>query len=152
MSETTARAVDGTPRAAPAGRRIAAQGSFEMRAVLRNGEQVMVTVLLPLILLVGLARATFVSLDTGEIHYMSELDLGAELALSFTAAELPDCHDRVADFFRRKGAYGRFKALLESKRVLERWYAYESDATEKVLRQWCAENDIRPIDKKPQPG
>ncbi len=98
MSETTERAVPGTPQAAPASRRIAAQGSFEMRAVLRNGEQVMVTVLLPLILLVGLARATFVSLDTGGASRIDLVTPGvlafALMSSAFTSPAITTAFDR----------------------------------------------------------
>ncbi|MDG5978282.1 hypothetical protein H010_23731 [Hydrogenophaga taeniospiralis CCUG 15921] len=52
-------------------------------------------------------------------HHKNELDLGRELVLAFVAQELPGEYDRCADFFRRRGAYGRFKGYLESRDVLE---------------------------------
>jgi ABC-2 type transport system permease protein len=95
MSETT---VTGAPRAASVARRVGAQGSFEMRAVLRNGEQVMVTVLLPLILLVGLARATFVSLDTGGATRIDLVTPGvlafAMMSSAFTSPAIGTAFDR----------------------------------------------------------
>jgi hypothetical protein len=111
----------------------------------------------------------YVSLDTGKIYWTSdssdafdeeipddpgtsdrylaiphknELDLGRHLALRFVARELPRRYDQVEDFFRRQGAYARFKDLLEREGVLERWYAFEADAVESALRQWCAENGL----------
>lgn len=112
----------------------------------------------------------YVSLDTGEIHWTSELtfdeevpedletseryvllphlphktelELGRRLALQFAASELPDCHEQVSGFFRHKGAYARFKVLLDSRDALERWYRYEAAAIEKALRKWCAGNGI----------
>ena len=81
----------------------------------------------------------FVSLDTGAIHWISEtspldeeelpddleesdrylpiphkndLDLGNNLALRFAEEQLPNRYADVADFFRRRGAYARFKELL----------------------------------------
>jgi len=72
-----------------------------------------------------------------------DLDLGNSLALSFIDQELPEDYNTVADFFRRKGAYGRFKDLLESRGCLEKWYAFESESTEKALRRWCLENNIQ---------
>jgi len=110
----------------------------------------------------------YISLDTGHIHWTSELSaldeelpddleasdryialphktelgLGKPLALQFAASELPDCHGQVADCFRHKGAYARFKALLDSREALERWYSYEAAATGKALRAWCADHGI----------
>jgi hypothetical protein len=81
----------------------------------------------------------YVSLDTGKVYWTSdfddafdedrpddletsdrylaippknELDLGRSLALRFVVRELPLCYDQVEGFFRRQGAYGRFKDLL----------------------------------------
>jgi ABC-2 type transport system permease protein len=52
------------PQAAPWGRRIVAQAGFEMRTVLRNGEQLVITLVLPVLLLVVLTRTTVVDLGT----------------------------------------------------------------------------------------
>ena len=49
---------------APAGRRVLAQAGFEMRTVLRNGEQLVITLVLPVLLLVVLTRTSFVDLGT----------------------------------------------------------------------------------------
>jgi hypothetical protein len=111
----------------------------------------------------------YVSLNTGEIYWTSdfndalddnvpddletsdrylaiphknELDLGRRLALRFVAQALPGRYDQVEGFFRRQGAYARFKDLLEREGVLELWYSFEADAVERALRQWCAENGI----------
>ena len=51
--------------AAPLGRRVAAQAAFEMRTVLRNGEQLIITLVLPLMLLVVLTRTTVIDLGPG---------------------------------------------------------------------------------------
>ena len=114
----------------------------------------------------------YISLDTGEIYWTSELnpmdeevpadleasdryiaiphkndlDLGRNLALRFAAQELPESYELVEGFFRRKGAYSRFKQLLESEGVLEKWYKFEMEAVEKVLRDWCAECDIQIVE------
>jgi hypothetical protein len=115
----------------------------------------------------------YVSLDTGKIWWTSdssdafdeelpddletsdrylaiprknELDLGRRLALRFVAQELPARYEQVEGFFRRQGAYARFKGLLEREGVLERWYSFEADADESVLRQWCAENGLELVE------
>ncbi len=84
--------------AAPVWQRVRAQARFETRAVLRNGEQVMVTVLLPLILLIGLSRATFVELDTGGAARIDLLTPGvlafALMSSAFTSPAITTAFDR----------------------------------------------------------
>lgn len=48
--------------AAPVARRVAAQAVFETRTVLRNGEQLVITLVLPILLMVVLARTTLVDI------------------------------------------------------------------------------------------
>ncbi len=60
----TARAA-GPDRAAPAGRRVLAQARFETLAVLRNGEQLLVTLIIPVVALLALGRSSFVDVGTG---------------------------------------------------------------------------------------
>jgi hypothetical protein len=111
----------------------------------------------------------FVSLDTGVVYWISEmspideedlpddldtsdryiavphkneLDLGNNLALRFVEEKLPDRYSAVESFFRRRGAYARFKELLAAEGYLEKWYAFESEATERALRDWCIANEI----------
>lgn len=115
-----------------------------------------------------LEHRAYISMDTGTIHWISELnpldeevpddlefsdryiavphkndlDLGSHLALRFAADELPDQYARIEGFFRHRGAYGRLKELLAAEGRLEEWYAFEAESTAKALRQWCAENGI----------
>jgi hypothetical protein len=77
-----------------------------------------------------------------EIPHKNDLDLGHNLVFEFTASNLPDEYDRVRDIFRYKGAYGRFKDLLDSKGLLEAWYRFENDREKEALRRWCDENKI----------
>ncbi|WP_182113695.1 MULTISPECIES: ABC transporter permease [unclassified Actinotalea] len=54
-----------TPQtAAPLARRVGAQARAEVRTVLRNGEQLVITLVLPLLILVVLTRTTLVDLGT----------------------------------------------------------------------------------------
>lgn len=115
----------------------------------------------------------YISIDTGQIYWISdlnpteeeipddletsdryiaiphknELGLGRNLALRFVAQELPQCYERAKAFFRSRGAYARFKQLLEFEGVLEKWYEFEEESVEKALRNWCAENSIQLIEK-----
>jgi hypothetical protein len=76
------------------------------------------------------------------IPHKNDLNLGRELVFDFITASLPDEYERVRGIFSRKGAYARFKDLLEDKGQLEAWYKFEQKATEEALRAWCTENDI----------
>jgi len=71
-----------------------------------------------------------------------ELDLGKPLVLRFADECLPDDFDQVRYMFSKKGAYQKFKSLLERRRVLERWYEFEAKETERALRRWCKDNSI----------
>jgi len=80
------------------------------------------------------------------LPHKNDLGLGRRLALAFVDQELSDEYDTVAGFFRRRGAYGRFKALLHARGMLERWYEFENRAMEEALLAWCEENGIQPVD------
>lgn len=56
-----------------------------------------------------------------------DFDLGNALAFRFTEIEMPQEYDKVRDLFHRKGAYGRFKHLLESKNLLQSWHRFEEE-------------------------
>jgi hypothetical protein len=70
------------------------------------------------------------------------LDLGKPLILDFVRQFLPGDYDEVRRIFSRKGAYGRYKALLVERGALDRWYDFSNKAEEAALREWCAENEI----------
>ena len=111
----------------------------------------------------------YISLDTGSIYWTSnvleleeevpddlsssgryilvphknEFKLGQNLALTFIDQELPYDYNFVASLFRKKGAYRRFKELLQSQGLLEKWFAFEASASDEALLNWCNENDIQ---------
>jgi hypothetical protein len=78
-----------------------------------------------------------------------DLDLGRRLALAFAAEALPGDYHTVAGFFRRRGAYSRFKDLLEARGLLANWHEFENRATEEALLAWCAEHGIQPVPGSP---
>jgi hypothetical protein len=80
------------------------------------------------------------------VPHKHDLNLGRNLVLVFVDQELPDDCDTVRGFFRRKGAYGRFKGLLESRDMLEAWYTFEDNATKAALLGWSEENSIQLVD------
>jgi ABC-2 type transport system permease protein len=97
---TTAPAADpaGADRAAPAPRRVLAQARFETLAVLRNGEQLLVTLIIPVVALVALGRSSFVDVATGggtRIDVVTPGVLGlAVMAGSMTSQAIATAFDR----------------------------------------------------------
>ncbi len=73
-----------------------------------------------------------------------DLDLGSHLVFDFTAQNLPQHYDQVRDMFRRKGAYGRFKGLLERQDKLQAWHAFSDEQATKALKEWCNEEGLQP--------
>jgi len=71
------------------------------------------------------------------IPHKRDLDLGKPLVLDFVREFLPNDFDEVRYIFSRKGAYAKFKALLARRSALDRWYAFEEQATERALKEWC---------------
>ena len=117
-------------------------------------------------------QSAYICLDTGKIYWVSsdieieeavpdnvetsdryiavphknDLRLGQSLALSFTDRELPSDYNTVASFFRKRGAYRRFKELLEAEELLTKWYEFEAQASDAALLGWCEENGIQVLD------
>jgi hypothetical protein len=122
-------------------------------------------------------HAAYVSLETGAIYWVSELnpleeevpddlgesdryvaiphkndlDLGSHLALRFATEQLPGRSTTVENFFRRRGAYARFKEFLAAEGCLDKWYAFETESTERALRNWCKENNIQVVESADEP-
>jgi len=87
---------DGAP--APAARRVLAQTAFETRAILRNGEQLLITLILPVLLLVALTRTSVVELDTGGGSRVDAVTPGvlalAVMSTAFTSQAIATAFDR----------------------------------------------------------
>lgn len=77
-----------------------------------------------------------------EIPHKNDLGLGRDLVFDFVAISLSEYYDDVIKMFRYRGAYRRYKSLLESKSLLQQWYDYENKRTDKALREWCEDNDL----------
>jgi hypothetical protein len=76
-----------------------------------------------------------------------ELDLGKPLALDFARQFLPGDFDNVRQFFSGRGAYARFKNLLDRRGAIDQWYDFEAEAEERALRMWCDLNSIEVSDE-----
>jgi len=114
------------------------------------------------------ANQAFLCKVTGRIYWQSDLDdeleelpddiedgakyiaipdkrtlgLGSQLVFEFVRQFLPDDYGKVRDIFSRRGAYARFKDLLEYRRMIDQWHEFENKAAEKALREWCASHSI----------
>jgi hypothetical protein len=76
------------------------------------------------------------------VPHKYDLNLGNNLALTFAEEQLADSYETVSNFFRHRGAYGKFKDLLARKGELEAWYEFEAKATELALREWAAAQEL----------
>jgi catechol 2,3-dioxygenase-like lactoylglutathione lyase family enzyme len=72
------------------------------------------------------------------VPHRHDLDLGRPLVSRFCTEQLPaPLAAQVEGLFRRAGAYGRFKELLQRHGRLDAWFDFEAEATERALRGWC---------------
>lgn len=76
------------------------------------------------------------------IPHKRELGLGKNLALEFAYKFIKQKAELVGSIFRKKGAYSKFKNLLEQLGELDHWYQYEEETQRKYLIEWCEENEI----------
>lgn len=77
------------------------------------------------------------------IPHRNDLGLGQGLVFEFVIDHLPDEYDGVREIFHKRGAYGRFKDLLQSKGLLQAWFDFEHQREEQELRKWCKESEIQ---------
>lgn len=66
-----------------------------------------------------------------------DLRLGKRLAVRFVQASLPGRLEETYTMFAARGAYARFKDMLEREQALDAWYAFEAEAIERGLREWA---------------
>lgn len=76
------------------------------------------------------------------IPHKNELNLGNNLVFDFVQEYLPTEYENVRSIFNRKGAYARFKSLLEGENKLEEWYKFEATKTEQALSEWLKQQGI----------
>ena len=83
-----------------------------------------------------------------KIPHKNELDLGKNLVMRFVIEFMPDDIYRVENIFKRKGAYSRFKSLLEQEGLLKEWHDYENKWRVIALKDWCYDNKIDIVGKQ----
>lgn len=86
------------------------------------------------------------------VPHKNDLNLGRDLVFFFVDDELPEHFETVAGYFRRKGAYRRFKDFIDRRDLLDKWHAFESRATENELHAWAKAHGIEFTDERPQVG
>jgi len=77
------------------------------------------------------------------IPHKNDLNLGRSLVFEFVETHMSDVDDHVRQMFRRRGAYGRFRSLLENRGLLDTWYDFARQREEEALWHWCLENEIQ---------
>jgi hypothetical protein len=75
-----------------------------------------------------------------------DLDLGKALVFAFVEEQLPEAEPEVRGIFRHRGAYARFKGLLDDRDQLDAWYEYEHSKTLAALRDWAESEGIELTD------
>lgn len=80
--------------------------------------------------------------DCIAIPHKNDLDLGRNLVFEFVDQHLPDDLVRVRRIFGKRGAYARYKDLLDNRGFLQKWYDFENTRQTETLREWCKDNDI----------
>jgi ABC-2 type transport system permease protein len=110
----------GDRRASEPMRRIQAQARFDVVSMLRNGEQLLLTVILPLLVLIGLARSNVVDLGDG-----ARIDLAtpgvlalALISTAFTGQAIATGFDRRAGLLRLLGTTPLGRSGLIAGRVV----------------------------------
>jgi hypothetical protein len=65
------------------------------------------------------------------------LDLGTRLVFDFAARHLDEQYDAIRGIFRHKGAYRRFREILEETDSVDAWHTFSQERTLRALEEWC---------------
>ena len=94
------------PGAAPLRRRVAAQAMFDARGLLRNGEQLLLTLIIPVLLLAGFSEASVLSLGPGRrVDFLAPGIIAlAVMSTAFTSQAIATGFERRYGVLKRLGA------------------------------------------------
>jgi ABC-2 type transport system permease protein len=115
---------DATARPVPAARprAVLAQAAFDLRLLLRNGEQILLTILIPVVLLVGLSSTSLVSVGDTTAPRIDVVMPGiialAVMSTAFTALAIATGFDRRYGVLKLLGATPLQRTGLVASRVL----------------------------------
>lgn len=108
------------PGAAPAHRMVAAQALFDLRGLLRNGEQLLLTLVIPVLLLAGFSEASVLNL--GHDRRIDFLTPGiialAVMSTAFTSQAIATGFERRYGVLKRLGATPLSRAGLVAARTV----------------------------------
>jgi ABC-2 type transport system permease protein len=112
-----------TALAAPAGRRVVAQAAWEAALILRNGEQLLLTVVLPVLALVALSRTSLIGVDVPAGHQVVDVVAPGVFAMAvmstaFTGQAIATGFDRRHGVLRLLGTTPLGRAGLLAGRVV----------------------------------
>lgn len=117
----TATALDLTPagRSAPRSRQLAAQTAMELRLMLRNGEQLLLTIVIPTVLLILFASAPIADLPKPRIDFLVPGVLAlAVMSTAFTGQAIGTGFERRYGVLRRLGTTPLPRSLLLAAKTL----------------------------------
>ena len=77
-----------------------------------------------------------------DIPDKNDLRLGRTLVYEFVDKNLPNDYEIVEQFFKHRGAYSRYKNLLENRGLLQEWYDFENKRQKDALLEWCNDRGI----------
>jgi ABC-2 type transport system permease protein len=93
------------PGAAPLPRMVLAQAGAEARAMLRNGEQLLLTMIIPILLLVGFSQAALIDVGGSRIGFVTPGILSlAVMSTAFTGQAIATGFERRYGVLKRLGA------------------------------------------------
>ncbi|XQW83585.1 UPF0158 family protein [Thalassotalea piscium] len=71
-----------------------------------------------------------------------DLNLGRRVAIDFAANVMPSELDNVYSMFRSRGAYSRFRSLLEHLDLIDKWHAFENETMRQAVIDWCKSKSV----------
>ncbi|GAA0443522.1 transport permease protein [Acrocarpospora corrugata] len=93
------------PGAAPLARMVGAQAGAEIRAMLRNGEQLLLTMIIPVLLLVGFSKAPLLNVAGERVDFVAPGVLAlAIMSTAFTGQAIATGFERRYGVLKRLGA------------------------------------------------
>jgi ABC-2 type transport system permease protein len=101
------------PGAAPLPRMLLAQAAMELRLTLRNGEQLLLTLIIPLLLLLILVEAPFVPVDGARVDtFVPGIAALAVMSTAFTGQAIATGFERKYGVLKRLGATALPRSVL----------------------------------------
>lgn len=110
------------PLQRPAAAIVARQAAFDLKLLLRNGEQILLTILIPVVLLIGLGRTSLVTVGDSSAPRIDVVTPGiialAVMSTSFTALAISTGFDRRSGVLKFLGATALQRSGLVLSRIL----------------------------------